>query len=282
MRGQKFCDTVIRKLRCDDQIHRKIKFDFSFFGFIHNSSCRVKQIVLHKRFSYLIPLRLQKCKCHTAAYDDLINLLDQIFKSLKLARYLASAYYGYKRSAGIFDHFSEEVDLLAHQETGCSMIFVEKVCYSVNGGVLSVACAKRIIDIDIGKTGKLSGQDLIIGCLTGLKTEVFEQKHFACLQSRSFCFGIRTDHILRKIERLFYLEQSIETLFDHIQRVFFFKPNPFWSARMRSKYNLAVSIYTVTDCRKRSPYSSIIRDISKLIHRNIEITPNKNPLAVNI
>src|ERR1035437_6987708 len=120
-----------------------------------------------------------------------------------------------------------------------------------------VCCSESIIDIKIGKRGQRCCKSRIVLCLFFMKTYILKHHDFAVLKGSGFSFGIISDDIRSKQNRL--SEKFRKTVSSRLHRESSLR-SVLRTAKMRNKDNLSIIFNKIRDGGKCSPDTLVISD----------------------
>ncbi len=134
-----------------------------------------------------------------------------------------------------------------------------------------------VVDIHVGQRGQGLGEPLVVLLLAGVKAEIFEQKHVAGLHLAYQHLGLRPDTIFRKAD--FLPEQSLEAARDRCQahaRIHL----PLGPVQVGAQDHTGAFVHRVIDGGEGASDAGIVRDVTALIQRDVEVRTNDDTLSL--
>ena len=251
----------------------------ALFCFFHDVAGLVEQIVFDQGVADVIPLRLEKSKRHTAADKDLVDTREQVDQRFELAGDFAAADDSGERTDRAFDQGAEELDLFLEQETGSLVFFVKIMGDPLHRSMGAVADAERIVDEELGHARELLCQLLVVFRLALFKADILQEQHFVHGEFRGFFHGVFADDVVRQGDVAF--EKLLEAELYRGKRILRVDL-AFGAAHVRSEDNGAILVQAVVDGRQCRTDAAVVRNIAVFVHRDIEITPDKDFFSMKV
>ena len=104
----------IRKTGSNGRVNRQKQLLAQLLSLSHHLFTVVKFLVVYQRVTDFHALCFQEGKCHTAADDQRITLLQQVVDNVQLISYFSAAEDRYERSYRVLHCVAQEVDLFLH------------------------------------------------------------------------------------------------------------------------------------------------------------------------
>src|SRR6185369_9330981 len=125
------------------------------------------------------PHPLQEGEGHAAAYDDLVDLVAQVFQDLDLAGDLGAAQDGDQRPDRVLHGLVEVVHLVFHQEAGGD--HGDEVGDRLHGGVGPVRDGEGVVHVDLAAVYQRLGEIGVVFLLPLVEAEVLQHDDVARL-----------------------------------------------------------------------------------------------------
>ena len=190
----------------------------------------------------------------------------------------------------VIQHLVYSFHFLLHQITEHLVILVKVLSDKSCRSVCAVGCTEGIVYIAICIRGQLFGEFFLaflhsflccgfflIGSVVsqttgfafffGIETEVFQQQHFARLQSGSFDSSLFAHAIVGELH--FHTQQFVQVLQDVLQREFF--SHAFRTAQVRTDDDAATISQNFLQRGESGTHTSIICNVEVLVQRHIEV-----------
>ena len=133
--------------------------------------------------------------CHRAADGEHVDPVEQVAEEIELGGDLGAADDRGKRPRGRFQSAFQRRQLGLHRPPRGGR---QEVRHPFRRSVRAVRRRKGVVDVDVAESGERPGEVGIVGFLTGMETQVFEQQHVARTEPRGRSFGDGTDAVFRE------------------------------------------------------------------------------------
>ena len=197
---------IVGEVVSDHCVNRKQQLNAFFFCLFQHVQCVFTVIFFQKRFSDASALSLAECIRHSAADDQGIYLVQQIFNYRNLTGNLCSAQDGNERSLRVVDSISKEIDLFLHQISDYRGI--HELGHTHIGAVCTVCGSECIIYKYVTQRSQLFAESLAVFCLLCSVTGIFKKDHITVLHSLNSCLCVRS-YYLRISRKFHFLSQKL-------------------------------------------------------------------------
>ncbi|MPM50421.1 hypothetical protein SDC9_97160 [bioreactor metagenome] len=259
-------------------IYRQQQVHALLFGLFHHVFAIIHLFKVDERRTHLVALGREEGVRHAAADDQRIHLAQQIVDDVQLIGHLGAAQNGDKRAHGAVDGIAKELDLLAHQVTHRSGFDI--IGHTDSRAVGTVRRAKRVVDIHVGKAGQLFAECGLVFGLFFAEAGILQQHHVAVFHcgNGGLCMLAHNGVIIGKHDRL--AQQLCQTRRARSEAELRLRA-VFRLAQMAAKDNLAAVCNQLFNGRQGRDDAVIVGD-DAVLHRDVEIYPDKNALALYV
>ena len=169
-----------------DDIDRQEHLNTLFLSLFEHLARTLDPLFFHKRGACREALRFQEREAHTAADDELVAFIDERIDHFHLIGDLRTTQNGDEGTLGIIEHRSERIDLFCHERTRVSR---QELRNTRRGSMGAMRSSEGIVDIEISKRSKLTGEFRVVLLLALIETQVLEQCHIAIFERRDRFFS---------------------------------------------------------------------------------------------
>ncbi len=160
----------------DDHVHREDDLDALALGVGEDASGLLDHVVLGEALADGLALGQEERVRHAAAEDEDVDLREELVEDLELARDLRPADDRRKRPLGVLHELREHLDLALHQEPGIGR---QELSDANRAGVGPMGRPERVVHVELGIVGQLSGELRVVLLLLGVEPEVLEEERLA-------------------------------------------------------------------------------------------------------
>ena len=285
----------------DQRIGREYQLHAALLGFLHDFECRGEHLRLAERVADFAALRRCEGVGHTAADDDRIDLLHQVFEDRDLGRNFRPADDRRERAPGVQHQTIDRLQFVLHHVAE-HLVVGEFIGDQGCRGVCAVRGAESVVDVAVGIRGQpldelfLRGFDRFFGCglllfrsifgesaglalLLGVETQVFEQHHLAGFEVPG-CFGRFFSHAVAG-ENHGFAQQLFDRGDDLSERIFHIVVL-LGPSQMRHQDYRAARVEYLADRGDRRPDAGVVRYLALVVEGDVEVHADNRPLAFEI
>ena len=273
-----FLVSLIGEIICDHGINRKQKLHAFLLSLFQHVQRIFAVIFLKKRFTYASALRLAEGVGHTAADDQGVYFIKQVLDHRDLAGNFSSAQDGHKGTLRIVHCISKEIDLLLHQISYYSSIYILGNAYV--GAMRSVRGSKGVVYKYIAQGSQLFAELLAVLGLLCAVTGVLKKDHIAVFHGLYRCLCVWS-HNFRISGKFYFLTQKFGQAYCHRRQGKFRNRLSLGLAKMGTKDNLSTVSDQFLDGGKSRYQTVLVSDLS-VDQRYVEIASYQDFLSFYI
>ena len=269
---------IVGEIVRDHGVNGKQKLHALLLSFFQHVQRIFAVIFLKKRFAYASALRLAEGIGHTAADDQGVYFIKQVLDHRDLAGNFSSAQDSYKRTLRIVHCISQEIDLLLHQISYYSGIYILGNAYV--GAMRSVRGSKGVVYKYIAQGSQLFAELLAVLGLLRTVTGVLKKDHIAVFHGFYRCLCVWS-HNFRISGKFYFLAQKLGQAYCHRRQGKFRNRLSLGLAKMRTKDNLSSICDQLLDGGKSCYQTVLVSDLS-IDQRYVEIASYQDFLSFYI
>ena len=285
----------------DQRIGREYQLHAALLGFLHDFECRGEHLGLAERVADFAALRRCEGVGHTAADDDRIDLLHQVFEDRDLGRNFRPADDRRERAPGIQHQTIDRLQFVLHHVAE-HLVVGEFIGDQGCRGVCAVRGAESVVDVAVGIRSQpldelflrgfdrffcsgfllfrsIFGKSAGLALLLGVETQVFEQHHLAGFEVPG-CFGRFFSHAVAG-ENHGFAQQLFDRGDDLSERIFHIVVL-LGPSQMRHQDYRAARVEYLADRGDRRPDAGVVRYLALVVEGDVEVHADNRPLAFEI
>ena len=242
---------------------------------IHNRIGLIRQIMFAQGLTHIDTARSQKCIRHTAADNQMVNLLDQMVQHVELGRNLCPAHDSgngmFRRAQGSL----KRIQLSLHRTTGISW---QDISEAFSRHVRTMRRRKGIVYIKIAVGGNGACEFRIIRFLARPKPRVFEE--------RDITIGQYTNRLRNNVARYFWDKHDLAAKHflqgvEHHRHRHFAMLRAIGSPEMGKQQDLGSLIRQFQHRRQQRTHARFFRH-TPVSHGDVQVNANQSTLALDI
>ena len=217
-----FSICIVRESVSDFSVNSQNQVYTFFFGLLNQIQSQVKFVVLADRDTDFTTLRFSKCISHTTCDNQVVYFVQQVFDDFDFRRNFRTTHDSSERTFDIVQYFIYGFHFFFHQVTEHLVISIEIFSDQCRRSMSAVSSTECVVYIAVSVRSQFLGKFFLaffysflcssfffvscVFCQTSwfafffsIETKVFEQQHFARLQSSSFHGSFFTHTVVSKL-----------------------------------------------------------------------------------
>ena len=158
---------VVGEFLTADRSHGEAEVDTLLLGHLDDVQGLGHELILVEGVADVTALGLDEGVAHSAADDQVVNLVKQVLDDAELRADLRTADDSGEGVLGVLQHVVDGLHLFLHEVAEHLAVLVEVVSDDGGRGVLTVSGAEGVVHIDVGIAGELLGEVLLHGPARG-------------------------------------------------------------------------------------------------------------------
>ncbi len=257
-------------------VDRQQELDALLFGLLHQRGSQIDLVGLEQRASDFMTLRLNKGVGHAATDNQRIDLGQEVLDDTDLVRDLGAAEDGDKRALGIGECLTHHLDLLLDQVTGDTG---EIVCDTGCRSVGTVGRTERVVDEEVCHGSKFLRKGLLVLRLFLVEADVLQHHDLTVFERCGLRLRVVADDIGCQCDLA--AEQFGQAINGRLHAELGFGA-ALGTTQVGDQDDLGTLIGQVRDGRQSTADALVIRDLTFLIQRDVEVNADDNPLTLDL
>ena len=251
--------------------------DVSLFPLGHDARYEVEAVFFVDGAAYFLALCLEEGGAHTSAHQKYVQFFHEPFNDGDFIADLGAAEEDGEGSGGVFRGHAEIFQFPVKQETGYRR---EIVSHALGGGVSPVGCAEGIVDENIGESSEGGSEFGVVGFLTGVEAEVFEEEDVTGGKGLGLESDSITDYSVCHLDRSADEVGKASGDGGQPELVVHLALGP---THVRAKHEARAPVQEELEGGEGGPDAAIVEDCAGLgVQGDVEVDPDKDSLAVYV
>src|ERR1019366_4385658 len=164
----------------DDVIGGQQEFELMSFCLLQKVAGEFDLVFFDQTFADRFALRLEEGVGHAASDDEDVDFTEQILDDSDFVADFGAAEDGDEGVLGVLQDATEILQFLFHEQPGSG--FLHELRDAYRGSVSTMGGAEGVVDVELGKLGKLLGKVFVVLFFFGVEAKVLEQQRLAFLK----------------------------------------------------------------------------------------------------